>query len=334
MKIPSFASLAGLFVFAAGCASIPSVGPNYHPPQTAVSTNWSEPQLGGTTNSPVQIVEWWKTFNDPELDSLVERAVKANYNLRLAVGRLHEARATVSGAEWDFTPTIGTSAGFTRQRSSANFFGAPTTGLITGPGGATPGQNLTSDQYDAHFDATWELDVFGSKRRTLEEDTANLAASREDLRDTLVTVLSDVARNYMEVRGAQQRLVIASNNIASQIQSIELTQARYKAGLTSELDVRQAQALLATTKATVPTMQTTLSNPSMRSVCCWVNNPGRCWKNCQAPSRFPQHRRLCRSVCRRNCYDAGLTCAGRNANLPPPLRTSACKRRSCFQNSR
>jgi len=75
--------------------------------ETAVSTNWSEPQLGGTTNSPVQIVEWWKTFNDAELDSLVERAVKANYNLRLTVGSLHEARATVSGAEWDFTPTIG-----------------------------------------------------------------------------------------------------------------------------------------------------------------------------------------------------------------------------------
>jgi len=258
MKVQSFASLASLLVLVAGCASIPSVGPNYHPPQTAGSTNWSELQLGGTTNSPVHIVEWWKTFADPELDSLVERAVKANYNLRLAVGRLHEARATVSGAKWDFTPTVGSSAGFTRQRSSANYFGVPTTGFSTGSGGSTPGQNLTSDQYDAHFDATWELDVFGSKRRTLEEDTANLAASREDLRDTLVTVLGDVARNYLEVRGAQQRLVIASNNITSQMQSIELTQARYKAGLTSELDVRQAQALLATTEATVPTMQTTL----------------------------------------------------------------------------
>jgi len=188
MKIQLFASLAGLLVLVAGCASIPSVGPNYHPPQTAVSTNWSEPQLGGTTNGPVQIVEWWKTFNDPELDSLVERAVKANYNLRLAVGRLHAARAAVSGAEWDFTPTIGTSAGFTRQRTSANAFGV-TTGPSTHSGGSTP-----SDQYDAHFDATWEMDVFGSKRRTLEEDTANFAASREDLRDTLVTVLGDVAR--------------------------------------------------------------------------------------------------------------------------------------------
>ena len=199
MKIQSFASLAGLLVLVAGCTNIPSVGPNYHPPQTATPTNWSEPQLGGATNSPVQIVEWWKTFNDPELDSLVERAVKANYNLRLAVGHLQESRATVSGAKWNFTPVIGTSAGYTKQRSSANASGAPGTG-----------QNLTSQQYDTHFDATWEIDVCGSKRRTLEEDTANLAASRENLHDVLITVLGDVARNYLEVRGAQQRLVIAS----------------------------------------------------------------------------------------------------------------------------
>ena len=243
MKSQLSLPIPGVLILLAGCA----VGPNYHPPKTAAPTNWGEPQLGGTTNSPVQIVEWWKTFNDPELDSLVERAVKANYNLRLAVAHLHESRATVSGAKWDFAPVIGSSAGYTKQRTSVNAFGAP-----------TKVQNLTSEQYDAHFDATWEIDVFGSKRRTLEEDTANLAASRENLHDVLITVLGDVARNYLEVRGAQQRLIIASNNISEQVQSIELTRARFKAGLTSELDVRQAEALLATTEAAVPTIQTTL----------------------------------------------------------------------------
>ena len=213
---------------------------------------------GGTTNSALQVADWWKTFNDPELNSLIERAVKANYNLRIAEASLLEERAAVSGAKWDFGPTIGTSAGYTRQRTSANAFGTSASGGTGSGGGGGPSQNLTSSQYDAHFDATWELDVFGSKRRTLEEDTANMAASRENLHDVLLTLLGDVARNYMEVRGAQQRLVIASNNISSQIESIELTQARFKAGFVSELDVRQAEALLATTKATVPTMQTTL----------------------------------------------------------------------------
>jgi len=239
---------AGLLILIGGCTA---VGPSYHPPKTAAPANWSEPQLGGATNSPVQIVEWWKTFNDPELDSLIERAVKANYDLRLAVANLHESRATVSGAEWDFGPTIGTSASYTREKLSKNAQVIP-----AGIPGLKP--LLEYGDYDEHFDATWEIDVFGSKRRTLEEDTANLAARREDLHDVLITVLGDVARNYMEVRGAQQRLVIASNNITAQAKSIELTQTRFKAGLTSELDVRQAVALLATTEATVPTMQTTL----------------------------------------------------------------------------
>jgi NodT family efflux transporter outer membrane factor (OMF) lipoprotein len=235
--------LAGLLLLVGGCA----VGPNYHPPHTAASANWSEPQLGGETNSPVQVVEWWKTFNDPELDSLIRRAVQGNQDLRLAEARLREARATRLHAAWDFAPTIGSSASYTREKLSQNALQFN-----------FPGQKLEYALYDAHFDATWEIDVFGSKRRTLEEATASMGASQEDLRDVLVTLLGDVARNYLEVRGAQQRLVIARNNIKAQSDSIELTQARFKAGLTSELDVKQAQALLATTEATVPTMQTTL----------------------------------------------------------------------------
>jgi NodT family efflux transporter outer membrane factor (OMF) lipoprotein len=238
MKNQSFASLVGLLVLVAGCASIPSVGPDYHPPQTAVSTNWSEPRLGGATNSAVHVVDWWTTFSDPELDSLVERAVKSNYDLRIAKGRLQEARATRSGAVADFGPTVDTSASYTRQKVA--------------------GRSGSSDLYDASFDASWEIDVFGSKRRSLEEASANLASSQEDLHDVLMTVLGDMARNYMEVRGAQQRLAIARKNIKSQSESIELTRTRFKAGLTSELDVKQAEALLATTEATVPTMQTTL----------------------------------------------------------------------------
>ncbi|HLH54444.1 MAG TPA: efflux transporter outer membrane subunit [Verrucomicrobiae bacterium] len=239
----SSALLAGILTLLSGCA----VGPNYHPPQTAAPANWSEPLLGGTTNSNAQVVEWWKTFNDPELDSLIQRAVKANYDLRLALGRLHESRATRAGAVADFGPTIGTSVGYTRERLSKN-----------NQQFSFPGQKLDYDNFDTHFDATWEIDIFGGKRRTLEADTANLAASREDLRDVLMTVLGDVARNYMEVRGNQQRLVIARNNIKAQTESIELTQARFKAGLTSELDVKQAQALLATTEATVPTFETAM----------------------------------------------------------------------------
>lgn len=242
MKSSILLPISVALMFITGCA----VGPNYHAPTTAAPENWSEPQLGGTTNSPVQLVEWWRTFNDPELNSLIERAMKANYNLRLAQGRLLEARATRSGAVADFAPTVNSSSAYTRERLSKNALTIPVP------------EPLNNSIYDSHFDASWEIDVFGSKRRTLEQDTANLEASKEDLHDTLLTLLGDVARNYLEVRGAQQRLLIASNNITAQSQSIELTRTRFKAGLTSEVDVRQAEALLATTEATVPTMQTTL----------------------------------------------------------------------------
>lgn len=244
MKTRPFSILiAALLGLAGGCV----VGPNYQPPKVAAPKNWSEPQLGGTTNSAVEIVQWWKTFNDPELDSLIQRAVQSNQDLRLARGRLLESRATRAGAVADFYPTVDSSTAYTKERLSQNALEIP-----------FPNQPLNHDLYDAHFDATWEADLFGSKRRTLEEDTDNLAASREDLHDTLMTVLGDVARNYMEVRGNQQRIAIARKNIAAQGEAIQLTEERFKAGYTSELDVRQAEALLATTQATVPTMETAL----------------------------------------------------------------------------
>ncbi len=194
-----------LGVFFSGCA----VGPNYRPPRTATPGNWSDAQVVGTTNTAVQVVQWWKTFNDPELDSLVERAVQANYDLRIAEGRLREARALRSGAIWDFGPTINASGGYTKQRRAENAqtFPAP----------------VRTDLYDAHFDATWEIDVFGGKRRALESATAQFAAIAEDRRDILVSVLAEVARNYVEVRGFQQRLAITRKNIRAQSEAVDIT---------------------------------------------------------------------------------------------------------------
>jgi multidrug efflux system outer membrane protein len=237
--------LSGLLILAAGCA----VGPDYHPPTAVAPASWSEPQRGGITNSTVKAVEWWTTFCDPELDSLVERAVTNNYNIRAAEANLMEERASRNYAAWDLGPTIETSGSYTREKLSKN------AQLVQIPGHAL---DLNYGEYDAHFDATWEIDVFGSKRRSLEQATDNFEASQEALHDELLTVLGDVARNYIEVRAAQQRLAIVRENIQAQSDTIGLTEDRFKAGLTGELDVRQSQALLATTEATVPTLETTL----------------------------------------------------------------------------
>src|SRR5690349_10927312 len=133
--------IAIILVLAAGCA----VGPNYHAPKTKASGNWSEAQLGGTTNAPVEVFEWWKTFNDEELNSLIARAVKANYDLQVAEGRVREARALRSGAVWDLGPTIVGSAAYVDAKKSRN---AQATLPATHP-------KLHTDLYDASFDASW-----------------------------------------------------------------------------------------------------------------------------------------------------------------------------------
>ncbi|HUI05982.1 MAG TPA: efflux transporter outer membrane subunit [Verrucomicrobiae bacterium] len=232
---------------AAGCA----VGPNYHPPKLNTPANWSEPQRGGATNSSVEVVEWWKTFHDPELDSLIQRAVAANHDLRVANGLLLEARALWTGALWNLGPTINAGAGYTDARQARNSL--PFKGSVT---------NFTylfhTDLYDAHFDASWEIDVFGGKRRALQYAGAEVAAVEEYRRDTLVSVLAEVARNYIEVRNSQQRLDIVRDNIAAQQGALDLARARFNSGLTSELDVRQAEVVLATTQSQVPSLETAL----------------------------------------------------------------------------
>ena len=240
------ALVAGL---AAGCA----VGPDYHAPKVNTPANWTESNQGGTTNRPVQIVDWWKTFNDPELNSLIARAVTANHDLRIADARLREARALRSGAAWDLGPTINASAGYTDALQSKNALS-----FSSGTGTSSFNYQYHTDLYDAHFDATWEIDVFGSKHRALQEATAVFASVEEYRHDTLISVLAEVARNYTEVRNSQQRLAIARDNITAQQEATHIARTRFNVGLSSELDVRQAEALLATTQAQLPSLNTSL----------------------------------------------------------------------------
>ncbi|HUK81236.1 MAG TPA: efflux transporter outer membrane subunit [Verrucomicrobiae bacterium] len=232
---------------AAGLAGGCAVGPNYHPPRTEAPADWSESMLGGTTNSAVQIVQWWKTFNDPELNSLIERAVAANYDLRIAEAQLLQARALRSGAVWAFTPTINGSASFMDRQQSRNaqsFIGS--------------NQVFQTHLYDANFDASWEIDVFGGLRRQYQQAAAQYDSVEEQRRDVLISVLAEVARNYVDVRGLQQRVAIAQKNIVAQQESVDLTRTRYNSGLASELDVQQAEVLLATSQADMPTLETAL----------------------------------------------------------------------------
>ncbi len=245
----SFKLLLALFLggFMAVVLASCTVGPDFLKPTPKMPEKWAEAPTSETTVKSLDLSQWWTIFKDPELDSLIERGVQANLDLRIAEARIREARAqrvVVASAAY---PEIDATGVYSRARTSEN---ANTTKVTAMPGGA----NL----FLAGFDASWEIDVFGGVRRAVEAANADIAVTVENRRDVLVTLLAEVARNYLEVRGSQARLGVAEKNIFTQQQALEIAKARYEAGLSSELDVAQAQAQLATTEAEIPALETSL----------------------------------------------------------------------------
>jgi NodT family efflux transporter outer membrane factor (OMF) lipoprotein len=243
--LPTLAAVA--LALTAGC----TVGPDYHPPQVSVPNHWSEPLVGGETNAPVPLAAWWQNFHDAELDSLIQRAVQSNLDLRIARARVREARAQYGVAAANLWPAANAAGTYERQQQSRH---QPVLGSLPIPSNVPFENNV----YQAGFDASWELDVFGGQRRSVEAARAEVAASEYGRRATLLTLLGDVAHNYVAARGYQRRLAIARENIAAQGKALAITINRYTNGLTSNLDVQQAKTLLATTRAEIPTLESAL----------------------------------------------------------------------------
>lgn len=246
-----------LSVFLAGCAS---VGPDYTPPATDAPLNWhTEMQDGLTARSvdPKLLADWWATLDDPVLSVLMARAVTGNIGLREARARVQEARARRGISEAANYPSINASAGVTKSRSSEN-----------------SGSGKENTLYSAGFDAGWELDVFGGTRRAVEAAEAGLEASKADLNDVLVSLLAEVARNYIDVRTYQKRIQVAEANISAQEESLMLTRSRFEAGLSDELGVQQARYNLESTRAQMPTLRTGLDTAKNRLSVLLGERPG------------------------------------------------------------
>ena len=248
-----------------GCA----VGPNYRSPQTKAPAQWNESLAGGETNSVITTTQWWTNFNDSELDSLVGRAVRSNLDLRIAQARVREARAQYGIASADLWPTVNGSSSYARQRQSAN---QPLLGSL--PSDLKKDIPFENSVYQAGFDASWEIDVFGGKRRGVEASKAHLSASEFGRRDVLVTLLGEVARNYVDLRGHQGRLAIARENIRAQERTLAITRDRFAKGLASDLDVQQASTVLATTRAEVPTRESSIQTSMHRIEVLLGQQPG------------------------------------------------------------
>jgi outer membrane protein, multidrug efflux system len=230
--------LALLLCLLAGCA----VGPNYHQPSTQASAAFAN---GAQTNLSATAVEtnWWHGFNDTMLDRLIERAIATNHDLRIATARVREARALRTGVTLEAFPIVHAGAGWTKSVYSAD---------------ALHGQSRemrSSSLYNAGFDATWELDVFGGVRRSIEASTAAVGALEADRRDVLVSLMAEVARNYFELRGTQNELEVARRNAENQLETSDIAEAKLKAGRTSELDTTRSKAQLNATLALIPPLE-------------------------------------------------------------------------------
>ncbi|SPE41343.1 Transcriptional regulator, Fis family [Candidatus Sulfopaludibacter sp. SbA3] len=207
-------------------------------------------QAAGARPDPA-VEQWWTSFHDPELDSLIERAVHANLDLKIAASRLLEAKAARGMARADLLPSVEASESSQRVR------GGLTQGIFRPNAGSQSSllAPFETNIFQQGFDASWEIDFFGGKRHALEAATADAAATEEARRDTLVSLLAEVARNYSELRGTQRRLEIAGTNINLQIDTLGLTKVRAEAGLGTELDVERQTSQLAATQATVPALE-------------------------------------------------------------------------------
>lgn len=250
----------------AGCTKL---GPDFKPPEWASPDTWfgdSRPRLTKVASLPATEpvnVEWWQIFDDPQLAALVRRVAAENPDVQIAATRLEESRYQVAIAEAAQTPQLSAGASYLRQKSSrygiltAN---PPTASAANGTsgGGVAGAQNRRYDPYDIFqggFDASWELDLWGKIARSVESATATAEAAADAQRGVLVTTMAEVARDYIQLRGAQAQLRIARENLRTQQQTLDLTRQRAAGGMTTDLDVANAAAQVSRTAAEIPLLQ-------------------------------------------------------------------------------
>lgn len=241
-----------------------TVGPNYIPPKMSVPAKFSEtagalrsatrPASMPATTQTVsgQMEEWWKNFRDPQLDSLIERAIQSNLDLQAAEARIRQARAQYGIAVAAEFPTANATGSFTRSRASKGVLRSSSSGI-------TPTISATN-LYQVGFDSSWEIDVFGGNRRGIEAAQGDIEASVEDRRNVLVTLLSEVAKDYVDYRGFARQIAIAVDNVKAQRETLAVTRKQFEAGLktATELDVRRAEALVYTTESQIPALEISL----------------------------------------------------------------------------
>ena len=245
-----------------------TVGPNFEPPEWLSPVSWFAKKQEPITPAPSMPVaepidpNWWNLFKDPVLTELERRVAGENLDVQIATARIAESRAQLGVAGAAQFPALNANGSYTRQKPSdvGVFSNAPNALGANGASGNTTGGIRSGhlnpfDVYQVGFDASWEVDLWGKIRRSVESATASVVASDEARRATLLSNLAELARDYIQLRGTQALLKIAYDNVKTAQQSLDLTQQRATGGVTTDLDVANAAAQLRTTAAEIPRLE-------------------------------------------------------------------------------
>jgi NodT family efflux transporter outer membrane factor (OMF) lipoprotein len=266
-----------LTVSLAALLSACSLGPDFERPTLPVVSSYA--RLDATVrqeSAPDAGPAFWRGFNDPELTKLVELALRHNHDLQLALANYQQANAMLGSAKYDLLPTLIANSKASNERSSAN----------QQPGIAAADRDY--HQYQGSVGFSWELDLFGRMRRSVEAQRADTRASANDMAAMQVAVVGELAQTYFQLRGWQEQLGIARDNAANQAQTLSLLQLRQGAGMASTFDVDRSRAQLETTRASIPPLEAQIALATHRLGVLTGNMPESLISELEAPAALAQ----------------------------------------------
>lgn len=289
-RLRYFALAAILAAAIAGC----TVGPDYRPPPVSVPPSFAAPSVSASPASsdkaqlehagvPINLTQWWTSFDDRVLNSLVERTIQANLNLEIALTRVQEARTMEAVAMGEALPSVGASAA--AGAGTGHDF---TDGRVASPlTSAVDTQGVRHVRQAGGFDAVWEIDLFGKFRREIEAAHADAEAAAAARNEVLITVVADVARAYLDLRGLQMRLAVARQSVATAQRTLSFVRSRYERGITNESDVVLAQRELATREAVIAPLLSQIDGATYTIAALLGQYPGTLPTGVETPGIIP-----------------------------------------------
>lgn len=269
--------LLALTLLAAALSGCAMHRPTYGQLETSVPAQYAQAETTATAAQPAVApgASFWRQFDDPLLDQLVSRALVGNLDLKVAIARLDAARALLRGQALDRLPTVRAQAGAADARLAA----------ADAPGAIREARD--GDRYELGLTASWELDVFGRVRAGIAARGADYAASAADLAALRLLLAGEVARTYLELRGLQTRLAVATGNADNQQQTLKLVQARLDVGVGAEFDLVRARAQLESTRARIPALERDIARAVHRLSVLVGSAPGDLQPHLSTPTGLP-----------------------------------------------